>query len=79
VVEARYLHRMTVVSAAPTPVIGGLAGRPTVVDTGHHNVLIAGDWVGPSGFLSDASLASGEQAGRIAAARSESTAAGVRR
>jgi len=30
-------------------------------------VLVAGDWVGPRGHLADAALASGEDAGRLAA------------
>jgi phytoene dehydrogenase-like protein len=65
---SRYLHRMTVVSAAPTPELGGLRGRPGIRVDGHDGIFLAGDWVGPTGFLVDASLASGEQAG-LAAAR----------
>ena len=33
-------------------------GRPSVAATGIPNVLLAGDWVGPEGMLSDASAAS---------------------
>jgi phytoene dehydrogenase-like protein len=66
-VHARYLHRMTVVSALPTPGRGGLAGRPAVDSAGPDRVLVAGDWVGPTGYLADASLASGEAAGVRAA------------
>jgi len=62
----RYLHRMTVVGAVPVPGVG-LAGRVDVGDTGHDGVLVAGDWVGPRGHLADAALASGEDAGRLAA------------
>ena len=62
----RYLHRMTVVGAVPVPGVG-LAGRVDVGDTGHNGVLVAGDWVGPRGHLADAALASGEDAGRLAA------------
>ncbi|MGH9229005.1 MAG: FAD-dependent oxidoreductase [Acidimicrobiales bacterium] len=65
--EVRYLHRMSVVGALPVPGVG-LAGRIDVGDTGHDGVLVAGDWVGPRGHLADASLASGEDAGRLAAA-----------
>ena len=36
-------------------------------DSGLDGVLIAGDWVGPVGWLADGSLASGEAAGAIAA------------
>jgi hypothetical protein len=67
VVFERYLHRMVVASAAPTPAGGGLAGRPGTHSSGSARILVAGDWVGPDGFLADASLASGERAGRAAA------------
>lgn len=67
VVLDRYLHRMVVVSASVTPAGGGLAGRPAVTDTGIDGVLVAGDWVGPRGWLADASLVSGDEAGRLAA------------
>lgn len=66
---ARYLHRMPVVSAAATPGAGGLAGRPAVTSSGHRDVLVAGDWIGPLGHLADASFASADTAGRLAAAR----------
>jgi phytoene dehydrogenase-like protein len=69
IVQRRHLHRMVVVSSAPTPASGGLAGRPPVAVDGHPGVFVAGDWVGPRGFLADASLASGEQAGRLASRR----------
>jgi glycine/D-amino acid oxidase-like deaminating enzyme len=65
--ESRYLHRMVTCGALPTPAGGGMAGRPGV-DTGLEGVLVAGDWVGPQGHLADAALASGESAGRTAAA-----------
>ena len=64
--HVRYLHRMTVVGAVPVAGVG-LAGRIDVGDTGHDGVLVAGDWVGPRGHLADAALASGEDAGRVAA------------
>lgn len=63
--EVRYLHRMVVCGATPTPGEGGMAGRPGV-RTGIDGVLVAGDWVGPRGHLADAALASGEQAGQAA-------------
>ncbi len=68
VVTERYLHRMVVVSASVTPAGGGLAGRPAAHDTGVDGVLVAGDWVGPEGWLADGSLVSGETAGEAAAA-----------
>jgi phytoene dehydrogenase-like protein len=67
VVLDRYLHRMVVISASVTPAGGGLAGRPAVTDTGVDGVLVAGDWVGPTGWLADASLVSGAAAGSLAA------------
>jgi hypothetical protein len=68
----RYLHHMVVVSAMVTPDGGGLAGRPAVTDTATPGVLVAGDWVGPSGWLADASLVSGETAGALAARQARS-------
>jgi hypothetical protein len=70
-VHVRFLHRMTVVGAVPVPGVG-LAGRVDVADTDHDGVLVAGDWVGPRGHLADAALASGEDAGRLAAAALDS-------
>ena len=75
---ARYLHRMTVVSALATPARGGLAGRPGIDSAGTERVLVAGDWVGPTGHLADASLASGEAAGRRAAAQAADARGGAR-
>lgn len=66
VATARFLPNMTVVTALPA--LGtGLAGRPPVAVAGAPGLLVAGDWAGPTGWLSDASLASGEQAGLLAA------------
>jgi Sigma-70 region 2/Flavin containing amine oxidoreductase len=75
--ERRFLHRMTVVGATPTPATGGLAGRPGVDSTGVPGVFVAGDWVGPRGWLSDCTIASGEGAG-IAAAQEAADRAGNR-
>ena len=61
----RHLPRMTAVSAIATPQTGGLAGRPGVtVAPGLH---VAGDWIGPEGWLTDASLASAAAAARAVA------------
>lgn len=46
---------------------GGLSGRPSVEVTDAPGVFLAGDWVGDTGTLVDASVASGQQAGRLAA------------
>lgn len=68
VVVSRRLHRMTAVTSLATASRGGLRGRPNITDTGHANVFLAGDWVGPSGHLADASVASAEAAARAALA-----------
>ncbi|MDO8362870.1 MAG: FAD-dependent oxidoreductase [Actinomycetota bacterium] len=69
IVERRYLHRMTVAGALAVAAHGGLSGRPGVGDTGVGGAFLAGDWVGPTGHLLDASLASAavaaERAGRL--------------
>ncbi len=62
----RFLHEMTVCHALPRPG-SGLAGRPAIGATGTAGVFLAGDWVGATGLLADAALASGEAAGRAAA------------
>jgi phytoene dehydrogenase-like protein len=62
----RFLPRMVAVSAIPTPATGGLAGRPAI-DRGN-GLFVAGDWVGPEGWLLDAALSSGAAAASGAAA-----------
>jgi phytoene dehydrogenase-like protein len=76
--EQRFLLRMTVIGAVTTPASGGLAGRPPIDSTGIPGVFVAGDWVGPRGWLADASLSSGEAAGQAAARESARRADGVR-
>lgn len=76
--EQRFLLRMTVVGAVPTPASGGLAGRPAIDSTGVPGVFVAGDWVGPRGWLADATLSSGEAAGQAAARDAARRADGVR-
>jgi phytoene dehydrogenase-like protein len=66
VVLDRYLHRMTAITALPTAAAGGLAGRPRHDLADVPGVFVAGDWVGPVGMLSDASLASAVAAARAA-------------
>lgn len=63
---SRFLPKMTVATALPA-VGTGLAGRPPVAVEEMPGLFVAGDWAGPTGWLSDASLASGEQAGLLAA------------
>ena len=62
VVTSRFLARMVVAGAAPMAARGGLGGRPAVDATGLPCVYLAGDWVGPTGLLADAALASGQAA-----------------
>jgi phytoene dehydrogenase-like protein len=62
VLDQRYLRRMTVSHALPIARNGGLLGRPQVTASGLENVLLAGDWVGPNGLLSDAAAASAHMA-----------------
>jgi phytoene dehydrogenase-like protein len=63
----RYLHDMTVAHGMPLAARGGCAGRPRVDALGRDGVLLAGDWVGPTGLLADAALESGRAAGQLAA------------
>jgi len=57
-----------VAHALPRADLAGLAGRPGVAVPGAPGLFLAGDWVGHRGLLADASLASGREAGRAAAA-----------
>jgi phytoene dehydrogenase-like protein len=60
----RFLPRMVAVSAIPTPASGGLGGRPKV-DRGD-GLYLAGDWIGPEGWLVDSAIASGAAAAAAA-------------
>lgn len=64
--ERRFLPDMTVVSAMATAERGGFAGRTPVEVAGTRGLFLAGDWVGPEGWLSDASLASAKAAAQAA-------------
>ena len=68
VVDERYLHRMTTVSAIATASSGGLAGRPPVAIPDRAGVFVVGDWVGPTGHLADAVMASARAAADAAIA-----------
>ncbi len=63
VVERRYLPRITVAHALPGP------DRPRPEASGVDGVFLAGDWVGPTGMLADAALASARVAVRAVEAR----------
>jgi phytoene dehydrogenase-like protein len=64
--SARFLARMVVAHTVPSPVTGGLAGRPGVAVPGRAGAFVAGDWVGRRGLLADAALASAEEAASAA-------------
>jgi phytoene dehydrogenase-like protein len=68
IVEERFLADMVVTHARPSPE-RGLPGRPAVTATGAPGVYLAGDWVGPTGWLTDAAMASGHRAGRLAVSK----------
>ena len=60
----RFLPRMVAVSAIPSPGDGGLGGRPDI-DRGE-GLYLAGDWLGPEGWLVDAAISSGYAAAAAA-------------
>jgi phytoene dehydrogenase-like protein len=60
----RFLPSMTVAHGLPQADSGGLAGRPAGFLRERPNVFLAGDWVGPEGWLADASAASAAAAAR---------------
>jgi phytoene dehydrogenase-like protein len=70
VVIRRFLPRMIVTHAAVLAKRGGLAGRPAGAWPDVSGLLLAGDWIGPSGMLLDACLTSARTAAN-AATRSE--------
>jgi phytoene dehydrogenase-like protein len=63
-VDRQYLPRIEAVGALPTAQTGGFAGRPGPRVPGLEDLYLAGDWVGPEGFLVDASAASARSAAR---------------
>jgi len=67
-VTARWFDREVVVSSALVSAqAGGFRGRPGSDVPGVGNAFLAGDWVGPTGQLADAAVASGLRAARAAA------------
>jgi phytoene dehydrogenase-like protein len=73
-VKKLHLASITVVHAQVTPK-HGLAGRPGVAVPDVDGLFVAGDWVGDSGFLADASLASAMKAAEMIAERTIELAA----
>jgi phytoene dehydrogenase-like protein len=64
-VDRQYLPRIEAVGALPTAESGGFAGRPGPRVPELENLYLTGDWVGPEGFLIDASIASARSAARL--------------
>jgi phytoene dehydrogenase-like protein len=62
----QYLPRIEAVGALPLAREGGFAGRPGPRVPGLEGFYLAGDWVGPEGFLVDASVASARRAAELA-------------
>jgi len=69
VVRRVFLPHMDGATALPLAGSGGFAGRPGPRVPGLDGLYLAGDWVGPDGYLVDASLASGRAAARLVAAQ----------
>ncbi|AUX47804.1 amine oxidase [Sorangium cellulosum] len=68
-VERRFLPSLVVSNAVVTAEGGGYAARPGVRVPGLDGLLLAGDWVGPTGMLADASLGSARDAAAALLAR----------
>jgi phytoene dehydrogenase-like protein len=64
-IKRQYLPRIEAVGALPTAREGGFAGRPGPRVPGLDNIYLAADWVGPEGFLVDASMASARSSARL--------------
>ena len=64
VVHRRFLGTVVVSHALVSAESGGFPGRPSGRIAGIDNAFLAGDWVGPTGQLADASVASGMRAAR---------------
>jgi phytoene dehydrogenase-like protein len=63
-VKRQYLPRIEAVGALPTAG-DGFAGRPDSRVPGIANLYLSGDWIGPEGFLSDASTASARRVAQL--------------
>ncbi|HQW52014.1 MAG TPA: hypothetical protein PL082_08155, partial [Tepidiformaceae bacterium] len=65
-VHRQFLPSMTAATAMPLASAGGIPGRPGPAVPETDGVFVAGDWVGPSGWLADAALGSARRAAREA-------------
>ncbi|SFB49374.1 Phytoene dehydrogenase-related protein [Cohnella sp. OV330] len=77
VVQRRFLPRMLVSHAVVEAESGGLSGRPGPAVEGRPGLYVAGDWVGPSGMLLNASLASAREAARCIIAGKDTVKEGM--
>lgn len=68
VVHRRFLPAMVASNDLVAAAKGGLAGRPDVAVKGAPGLFLAGDWVGPTGMLLDAALASAKRSATACAA-----------
>jgi phytoene dehydrogenase-like protein len=64
-VKRQYLPRIEAVGTLPTATGGGFAGRPGPEVPDIASLYLAGDWIGPEGFLADASMSSARQVARL--------------
>jgi phytoene dehydrogenase-like protein len=75
VVERRFVPDLVVSNALVLASENGLAGRPGAAVPERPGFFVAGDWVGPQGQLSDASLGSARAAAAAVVSGSERVAA----
>jgi len=68
VVRRQFLPSIEAVGALPMAATMGFAGRPAGRVPDAAGVYLAGDWVGPEGYLADASTASAREAARLVVA-----------
>jgi phytoene dehydrogenase-like protein len=69
VVERQFLPHMNATNAIVQAPLGGQPARPGPEVPGIHHLYVAGDWVGPTGQLTTAALASARHAAHLASAR----------
>ena len=69
-----FLPHITAAGALPLAASGGFAGRAGPAVPGLANLFLAGDWIGPEGFLVDASAASARRVAQLVQAASTAEA-----
>lgn len=68
VVEQRFMPKITVAHHVDQAADGGTSARPSVEIPNAPGVFLSGDWVGSTGWLADAAVASGKSAAQVALA-----------